>query len=240
MRRSITDSSPVLNMTLPLDDPVSGKGDLFCALESFSKRTIGYIKLSYGQKLYAENQTCECVPCTGYDFAIGVCDTEAVQNDPNIDQLYCNDGTTCAMPSGSQEYHKYRCDSRCMNATACELCSENTGDTSFCRITPNGEETIGAAKLYSEITDDYWEFLAGLSPKEKCCLVTSPDGQNGSKYTYTMLTGSKQRAEFLQYPTRGEQNIDCGRTPDTSVLTYCNIRVPISQKEIACMRIENP
>jgi hypothetical protein len=121
------------------------------------------------------------------------------------------------------------------------LCSDPAyQDTySFCRITPNGEKTIGASKMYSEITDDYWEFLAGLSPKEKCCLSTAGAGQEGIKYTYTMMTGSKQQAEFLQYPTRGELNIDCGRVPDTSVLTFCNIRVPISQKEIACMKLES-
>ena len=70
--------------------------------------------------------------------------------------------------------------------------------------------------------------------------MSSGEGQNGSKYTYVTMTGSKQQAEFLQFPTRGEYDIDCGRAPDTSVLTYCNIRIPISQKEIACVKIDRP
>ena len=235
--------------TLTLDnprgmlDPTPGKGALFCALQLFSKRAIGFIPLTYGQKLYADNQTCECLECTDFDYITGACDSAVkASSDPSLPQIYCNDGAKCAMPGGRSDTGHFRCTDRCMNATACKLCSDvsNNEYSSFCRITPVGGATFGTSRCYNNITDDYWEFLAGLSPSEKCCLQSSAADQSSAKYTYTIMTGTKQQSEFLQFPGHGEQNIDCGRSPDTSVLTYCNIRVPISQKEIACMRVETP
>ena len=235
------------NLTLTLDnprsmtDPASGKGSLFCALQLYSKRAIGFIPLAYGQKLYAENQTCECQECTAFDYVTGACDSEEMTStNPELAQIYCNDGAKCAMPSGRSVTGEFRCADRCMNATACKLCNEMPESSSFCRITPVGSTTFGTSKCYSSITDDCWEFLAGLSPSEKCCLQGSAADQSSTKYTYTMMTGTKQQSEFLQFPAHGEQNIDCGRSPDTSVLEYCNIHVPISQKEIACMKISTP
>lgn len=238
-----TARAPLSVSTQPLDHPTLGKTSLFCALEKYSKRAIGYISLTYGQKLYAENVTCYCEQCTDYDFAIGACDMDA-PNQATIPQLYCNDGTRCKVPAGAGtiDYSEYKCPDRCMNYTACLLCGsyQHATDASYCRIADAGGDTIGASKAYSEINDDYWEFLAGLSPSEKCCLLGEGEGKEGTKYTYTAMTGSKQQAEFLQYPTRGQEDVDCGRAPDTSVLTYCNIRVPISQKEIMCMKITKP
>ena len=126
-----------------------------------------------------------------------------------------------------------------MSAAACKLCTgpAYASDSSFCRMTPVGGSTYGTSMCYRSISDDNWEFLAGLSPSEKCCLQSTDTDKSDVKYTYTMMTGTKQQSEFLQFPAHGEQNIDCGRSPDTSVLEYCNIRVPISQKQIACMEI---
>ncbi len=232
--------------TLALDDIVEGgKTDLFCEMQRFSKRAIGYIKYTYGQKIYAADQVCECETCSDYDYMTGACDLAAKtaqSSDPNLAQLYCNDATKCTMPSpGQNDFYKYRCAYRCMNYNACILCSAavHLGDASFCRITPTDGDTMGVALPYGKISDDYWEFLAGLSPEEKCCLKSTAEGVD-AKYTYVSMEGTKQQAEFLQFPRRGEYDIDCGRAPDTSVLTYCNIRVPISQKEIACMKIDDP
>ena len=229
--------------TAVLDDRVgnTGKTSLFCALEKYSLRSIGFISLTYGQKLYAENQTCYCEPCTDYDQMTGACDAYQAPS-PDLPQLVCNDGTKCTMPGGATNYNLYKCESRCMNYDACKLCngSANLGYASFCRISEPGGATAGYSWNYSDITDNYWEFLTGLSPSEKCCLAGTDDGAAGTKYTYVGLSGSKQQSVFLQYPSRGEYDIDCGNAPDTSVLEYCNIRVPISQKEIACMRIDKP
>ncbi|MFA6328605.1 MAG: hypothetical protein WCY41_04110 [Candidatus Micrarchaeia archaeon] len=223
----------------------SKKGDLFCALEDYSIRTVGYMKMTYGQKVYAENHTCYCEPCSSYDYATGVCDNTVGASSANMPQHYCNDGAPCAMPinnDGSsieiKDYYLYKCPSTCMNASACTLCNDSSlaGSASFCRISISGGPTRGYSWNFKNISDDYWEFLTGLSPNEKCCLTVNTSGSD-VKYTYVALTGTKQQAEFLQYPTRGEYDIDCGRAPDTSVLTYCNIRVHISQKEIACMKI---
>jgi len=236
-------SSPAVR-TYALDDISTGKGSLFCALESFSKRAIGFMPLTYGQKIYAENQTCYCSPCTDYDYMTGTCSLEALQEeDPDLatPQLYCNDATLCTMPAGENAFkYRYKCEPRCMNYTACKLCNSQFYDTSasFCRISEPGAPATGYSKPYANISDIYWVFVAGLSPSEKCCLESSSEGQEGSRYTYVTLTGSKQQAEFLQFPRRGEFDIDCGRAPDTSVLSYCNIRIPLSQKEIACMRID--
>ena len=229
--------------TYVLDDKVSGTGKtgLFCALEKYSLRSIGYTALTYGQKLYAENKTCYCTPCTFYDRMMGTCPSGAPNNN-QLPQLYCNDGTKCTMPDDRTDYNNYMCEPRCMNYTACMLCSSQPylASASFCRFTSPGGSTSGYSKPYSEISDDYWEFLAGLSPPEKCCLAGSADGMAGTKYTYVGVSGTKQQSVFLQYPTRGEPNLDCGSAPDTSVLEYCNIKVPISQKEIACMQIDKP
>ncbi|MCX6770811.1 MAG: hypothetical protein NTX79_02035, partial [Candidatus Micrarchaeota archaeon] len=238
-------TTPTLTLDNPrsMSDIKSGKGALFCAVQLFSKRAIGYIPLSYGQKLYADNQTCDCQECSNYDYITGACDLSAkLSTDQGLAQLYCNDGTTCLMPSGRSDTGGFRCADRCMNATACRLCSDpsHSVDSSFCRITPAGGRTFGNSKCYSSITDDNWDYIAGLSPSEKCCLQSNATDTSDAKYTYTLMTGSKQQAEFLQFPAHGEQNIDCGRSPDTSVLTYCNIRVPISQEEIACMKVRDP
>jgi len=242
----LTQQAPAMRgsaqQTLTLDTASAGKGALFCALQLYSKRAIGFIPLAYGQKLYADNQTCGCQECTDYDYMNGACDSSLRANPytgQDIAQLYCNDGAKCEMPAGRTDYGLFRCADRCLNATACKLCSDpaHLSDSSFCRITPVGGTTFGESMCYRKITDDYWEFLAGLSPSEKCCLQSTAQGRSDTKYTYTLMTGTKQQSEFLQLPGHGEQNIDCGRSPDTSVLTYCNIRVPISQKEIACMRV---
>jgi len=236
------------DQTYVLDDRYGGTGktSLFCALEKYSLRSIGYISLTYGQKLYAENQTCFCTPCNSYDDMMGVCNTGG-DNNGDIPQLYCNDGAKCIMPDEALAepiipYNMYKCEPRCMNYTACKLCTSplNEDYASFCRFTEPGGLTSGYSRDYFNITDDYWEFLTGLPPSEKCCLANTNEGMAGTKYTYVSLTGSKQQSVFLQYPTRGELDIDCGRAPDTSVLEYCNIKVPLSQKEIACMRIDKP
>jgi hypothetical protein len=254
IKTGLTQEAPVVrgtasDQTYVLDDKAGGTGktDLFCALEKYSLRSIGFISLTYGQKIYAENKTCYCTPCTGFDYISGICDLNAA-NSPDIPQLYCNDGTTCtmpdsgALPDASGVYNQYKCEQRCVNYTACKLCTgpENADYASFCRFSEPGGEKAGYVKSYSNITDDYWEFLTGLSASEKCCIDgATQEGMNGTKYTYVGLSGSKQQSVFLQYPTRGGLDIDCGRAPDTSVLEYCNIRVPISQKEIACMRVAN-
>jgi len=237
-------------LTTPLDDPGVGRGSLFCAMQAFSKRVIGYTSLTYGQKIYAENKTCFCDPCTSYDYITGVCDREALiaqNNDPNLPQLYCNDGHTCTMPVDEQSrspipYSQYKCESRCLNETACKLCNSSTylSSASFCRISTPNSPASGYSLPYNQINDYNWEFLAGLSPQEKCCLQSTGEGLYGTEYTYTTMTGTKQQSEFLQFPKRGEADIDCGRVPDTSVLEFCGVRVPISQKEIACMKINNP
>jgi hypothetical protein len=230
--------------TYVLDDKIRGTGktDLFCALEKYSLRSIGYMGLTYGQKLYAENQTCYCTQCTAYDIMMGACVVPSdANNNADLAQLYCNDGTKCTMPGLQANYNRYKCEPRCMNYTACKLCDSvsNIGAASFCRFTDPGGQTSGYSKPYTAISDDYWEFLTGLSPSEKCCLAGKAEAA-GTKYTYVGMSGTKQQSVFLQYPTRGELDLDCGSAPDTSVLQYCNIKVPISQKEIACMRIANP
>ena len=236
------------DITYGLDDMVTGKDEVFCALQRYSKRSIGYIHLTYGQKIYAENKTCDCVPCNSFDYTTGSCSLQALidkdPSKPDLAQRYCNDATLCSMPADDQaSYWLYKCEPRCLNETACKLCNsiEHFTDSSFCRITQAESSTMGYSWPYKNITDDYWEFLTGLSANEKCCLETTGTSSGGaSKYTYVSMEGSKQQSEFLQFPKRGEFDLDCGRAPDTSVLAYCNLRVPISQKEIACVKIDSP
>ena len=218
----------------------SGYSEAFCALERFSKRTVGYTQMTYGQKVYAENKTCFCEQCTEYDRITGVCvDGLSPPYSSNLEQLYCNDGKKCTMPAGDPfAYQNYKCSERCLNATACTLCNGMPEAVSFCRISFVDSPARGYAWPYPNITDDYWEFLTGLSSSEKCCLEANTSGAGMVKYTYTSLTGTRQQSEFLQFPARGESGMDCGRAPSTDVLSYCGIKVPISQKSIACMRID--
>jgi len=217
-----------------LDDPSSGKTHPFCELQKYSQKILGITKLTYGQKLYAYNQTCGCTECTDADYALGLCSKDA-DNLDDIPQLFCNDGATCAMPLGETDYNSYRCPSTCVSLEKCVQCADITAK-SFCRIEESGSPPVGAAKDYGEINDDYWQWLAGLPADSKCCLQ-SQENNRTLIYTYISRSGSKQRSEFLQYPGRGELEMDCGNTPDTSVLEYCNIRIPLEEKQYICKKI---
>ena len=216
--------------TFTLAGPTGAKSEVFCALEKESVKAIGYIRLTYGQKLYASTQTCMCEECTAYDYRMGICDYSG-----SGDQLYCNDGQQCTMPAGSGGSN-YRCAYRCMNYSACELCSENTADASFCRIS-DADSTFGISRAYNKFSDNYWEFLAGLPASEKCCLNSSFNGESGAKYTFVSVSSTMRNAKPLQYPSRGATDVICEGAPDTSVLSYCNVLIPLAEKELACMRI---
>lgn len=219
-----------------LDDPSAGKSSsAFCALQKNSKAVLGVTKYTYGQRIYAlGNESCTCSKCTESDYAFGQCARNPAESGPQHD---CNDGSACIMPAAGN-YDEYRCPGTCVYSEACQLCNSSTfsGASSFCRMEQVGEPPVGYTKPYSDISDTYWEFVAGLPAKNKCCLLKEIPDQPPLEYTYVKRTGQKSRSEFLQYPTRGEPNIDCGRTPDTSILKYCNIPIPIEQKDITCYR----
>lgn len=212
----------------------------FCAVQKNSKEVLGVTRFTYGQRIYADDKTCGCVECSKSDYALGLCDQNAAV-EPDLPQLYCNDGKTCAMPSGRVDYDKFRCPSNCVNSSACTLCTSfPTTVQSYCRIEQVGEQVQVAYRNYTELDDATagtdWEFLAGLPAKDKCCVIKNATESIPTMYTYVSKKGTKQRSEFLQYPTRGEEGLDCGRTPDTSVLSYCGITIPVSQKDITCFR----
>jgi len=173
------------------------------------------------------------------DYATKRCDNESANLPaaqlPSIPQLYCNDGTTCQMPSGVTlpgNYSKYRCNPTCVNYTACAKCEDDHANQAFCKITRGGVD-YSVYRNYDAIDSTYWEFIAGMEPQAKCCLNTSVE----QKYTYSKQSGAKQRSEFLQFPKRGETGLDCGRTPNTDFLQYCNIKVPVEQVTYACWKI---
>jgi hypothetical protein len=219
-----------------LDVMGSGKETTpFCSLQEFSKEIIKLQRYTYGQKMFAGEEACECVPCTDSDYAMGFC--FRVNNPKIADQLYCNDGTECTLPAGAPAA-SYKCPFTCMNVNNCEPCAD-TSEKSFCKIDRTWEPTIGKSMELFNITDLYWEFLAGLPAKDKCCLVKEQGAsQPDLLYTYVERNGVKSQSEFLQYPTRGETGIDCGRVPNTDVLKYCGISIPISQLQVDCSRIK--
>ena len=222
-----------------LDDyngAASGKTSTpFCELQRYSAEVLGLVKYTYGQKLYSQEGACACTPCTESDYTLGLCEEFSAPPGQDIPQQYCNDGNACEMPPGHSDYENYKCPSTCVSAEACLPCSSFSSQ-SFCRIEEVGSAPQGVSKPYSEISDTYWEFLAGLPASAKCCLVSQEPNKPLLEYTYVAREGSKQQSEFLQYPTRGESGIDCGRSPDTSVLKYCNVAIPISQKQISCFQ----
>jgi hypothetical protein len=222
-----------------LDAPPSGSKSKtpFCSVQKFAQKVIGLEKMTYGQKVFGKPEICECAECTDRDYSMGACDRNA-QNLPGLPQLVCNDGSPCELPDGASDYHKYFCPHTCLNSAECESCADSP-EASFCRIERTGRQPTGETKNLAALDDLYWEFIAGLPKEEKCCLVQeNAESGDEAKYTYVERTGSKQRSEFLQFPTRGEQGIDCGRVPDTSVLKYCGITIPISQLQVDCNRVQ--
>jgi hypothetical protein len=228
-----------------LDNPVAGGSGgkeftPFCELQKNSRKVLGITKNSYGQVLVAENSACTCAACTDTDYLTGACKLAppgVTYTYPNNlpPQMFCNDGNPC-VPSGVIEYDKFRCPRTCVDENKCVQCGDISTQTSFCKIDNSGE-IFFANRTYGTLDDDYWEFLAGLPAQDKCCLERVTPGGETQEYTYDMRSGNKQRSEFLQYPTRGEAGIDCGRVPDTSFLKYCNIRIPISSREAVCWKV---
>ena len=175
-----------------------------------------------------------CAECSETDMVLGICARNA-NDTPIPEQAYCNDGTHCQMPNGRTNYSKYKCPAGCANATACQPCSTASGQ-STCRIEQIGQPMMVQAKPIWNLTSDYWEFIAGLPKSQKCCLNASGGDAPPFEYTYGEILSTKSRSEFLQYPGRGEESIDCGRTPDTSVLKYCGVTIPISQMKFTCFK----
>ncbi len=228
---------------------MASKTDTFCVVQNYSKKIMGLTRLTFGQKIYAKNASCYCQPCSPSDFNIGFCAKRLYEpGDEGLAQLYCMDGETCEMPAefvlgGWTNYSYYRCPALCANTTACTLCSEEpapaTGLTNlFCRVETSGGSTIQATKDYTQLSDDYWDILSALPNQDKCCLNTT-DTRTGEtiKYTYVKREGVKQQNEFLQFPRRGDLGIDCGRVPNTDILTYCNVKVPITNNHLFCSKV---
>jgi hypothetical protein len=217
-------------------------GTPFCAVQNYSRGVLGISTHTYGQKVYATNQSCLCQPCTLTSFALGICDSRLQTPDNrlgqnNTNQIYCNDGTQCQFPSGYVgDYWNYYCPQMCMNYTACTPCSQSTA-SAFCRV-QNQQDVWKTSKPYSSLSNSYWDVLSALPAKDKCCLETQSDDAT-LRYTYLQRSGATQNSEFLQFPGRGETGLDCGRTPDTSVLKYCNIEIPQAQEDIACWKVAN-
>ncbi|MEM4633595.1 MAG: hypothetical protein QW275_00385 [Candidatus Anstonellaceae archaeon] len=226
---------------------LSGRsGTPFCAVQNHSRKVLGIATHTYGQKLYAANGTCVCERCTTNAYSTGVCNSEYTDNNhpaiENVDQLMCNDGTRCTLPLDENDnpvsdYWNYFCPQICVNYDNCASCTDPSlaSATAFCRI----EAWSGVWKTnkpYSAINDQYWDILSALPAKDKCCIEKEVEGGK-VKYTYVKKESATQRSELLQFPRRGEEGIDCGRTPDTSFLKYCDIEVPIDEKKIACWKV---
>jgi|GEM_PF-1974424 len=219
----------------------------FCTLVNHSKKVIGLSKHTYGQKIYAENATCECERCDVASFATGTCADYSPSSHPQdaqaTPQLYCNDGNICELnATAAQEFWNYYCPSTCVNYESCVPCGDVDANA-WCRVEKNGR-VWKTSKNYSDITDEYWDILAGLSAKDKCCIEAELAAEPGygesppARYTYTSKVSYTQRAEFIQYPKKGEEDIDCGRAPDTSVLSYCNVEIPQSEGTMACWKVD--
>ncbi|VVB99926.1 Uncharacterised protein [uncultured archaeon] len=230
------------NPNLDAGGPGAGIGgketSAFCALQNYSRRVLGMVKYTYGQKVTSQEGDCTCSECDDSARLSGLCDiTKKVGSE--FAQDYCSDGALCTMPAGETDRSKFYCPRTCVRKDACigNQCSASAA-SSFCLVTDTGASPHGETRLYSAIDDANWYFLAGLPPADKCCLAeTNPNNPGAvTYYTYESRSGSKQVSQFLQFPRRGEVGIDCGRTLDTSVLTYCNIRIPISQMEVMCYK----
>lgn len=228
-------------------DTAAGKTDIFCALQNASRKVQGITKMTYGQKIYAESPTCECQPCTQSNIIAGMCvrdplNTEVITAGNQLPQLFCMDGKQCALPSnpltlpsGAPNYGAYTCPHLCATP-ACELCSASTS-SAYCRVDTN-DKTYETMKSYADLASgNYWELLAALPNKDKCCLTELDQKGNQVKYTYTQQQGVKQSNELLQYPRRGDANVDCGRPVSTDVLKYCGVNILNSNIQAFCSKV---
>ena len=156
-----------------------------------------------------------------------------------VPQLFCNDGTQCTLPEevDESESWQYYCTPTCMNYTACVMCEDYSPSTAWCRV-ETSDNVYKTEKNYNEITSSYWDVLAALPAQDKCCLEQDMGEGGAVKYTFIKRESSVQRAEFLQYPKRGEYGQDCGRVPDTSTLSYCNVEIPSDEKRITCWKVD--
>ena len=217
----------------------------FCAVQNYSRGVLGISTHTYGQKVYATDQGCLCEPCTPASYSLGICDPGLKGTGPkpaqeNIDQLYCADGTQCQFPSGyAGDYWDYYCPQACANYTACTPCSDAVYATTsaFCRV-QDQQDVWKTNKPYSSLSDSYWDIISALPAQDKCCLETQSDDAT-LRYTYLKRSGATQNSEFLQFPGRGETGLDCGRTPETSALSYCNIQIPTAQEDITCWQVKS-
>ena len=224
----------------PLDASTGKVGTPFCPVQNYSKMVMGLTTLTYGQQIVADNQSCVCQPCDQGAIASGTCDKQLVPQDSlpqsAIPYQMCNDGQYCQMPNASYtNYSKYFCAPMCVNISACKLCSSEVGANISCRI-DTLYQSYKTIKNFTELNDMYWDLIAALPAQDKCCLQT-PVENDTLTYTYMQKQSVTQRSEMLQFPRVGDVGIDCGRTPDTSFLTYCGIDVPINQEAITCFKV---
>ena len=241
-----------------LDDPGAGKTSTpFCALQESSRNVLGITTQTYGQKVYATNfsigETCECEKCTDASYALGLCDREirylprpAADETP---QLFCagNGNAQCQLPPGVN-YWEYFCPPTCSNFNSCTPCSDTTAYNTaqaVCRVESSNGDVTRVARYYNAVAGDLtnpglgerdWDIIAALPNQDKCCIEKKED-ETTLRYTFLQRKSAKQRSEFLQFPTRGELDLDCGRTPDTSVLKYCNVEIPLDEKDIYCRKV---
>ena len=238
----------------PLDMPfasgsqAAGKTEIFCALQSASNKVLGLNKLAYGQKIYAEKKPVECSVCSATDISAGLCTSssdESVRSRDDLPQLYCAGGHPCnlpanpvLLPSGQTDYGSYLCPAFSVDYDQCRPCDGLAGKQAYCRIEHN-EGTIEEKIVnYQDLTDLDWNILAALPNKDKCCLsAIDPSSGAQEKYTYTQRAGVIQKNELLQFPRRGDPEIDCGRPPTTDFLQYCNIPVLSSNSHSYCSAI---
>lgn len=236
----------------PLDLPFAsgsqpaGKTEIFCALQSASNKVLGLNKLAYGQKIYAEKKPVVCSPCSITDISAGLCTSStdpAVINDPGLPQLYCAGGHKCSMPldtTGTQrtDYGNFMCPAFSVDYDLCAPCSGLAGKQAYCRIEQSDGTVEERIVDYAGITDLDWSVLASLPNKDKCCLsAIDPASGAEERYTYTERAGVIQKNELLQFPRRGNPEIDCGRPPTTEFLQYCNIPVLSTNSHSYCNAI---
>ncbi len=229
-----------------LDDlsiPDGRAGTPFCAVQNASKQVMGLTPHTYGQKIIAENVSCECQLCDAAAYGTGTCIKTLPENAPlsEVQSVWCNDASPCQMPVDSNgvslgytNYSRYYCPALCANLSATELCA-GSPDSISCRI-----DTIYSSyktlKGVSGLSDTYWNLIAALPPQDKCFLVKNISNDIIT-YTYAEKQSVSQRSEVLQFPRRGDAGLDCGRTPDTSFLTYCGVDIPVNNEETTCFRV---
>jgi hypothetical protein len=203
----------------------------FCALHANSSKVLGVTDKTLFTKVAGSPDKCHCEKCTLQELSRGLCGRQA---------LLTLSGVECSRPEdvpvlgwNAALKLSYKAPRNCFEAASCRMCSTMPAATSAtCRI-ETADSLYRQAFVVHLLDENNREIIASLPPAMRCCL-NSTDAQNNTvNYTYVPTSGRMRNNELDIYPTRGEEGMECGKTPDLRPQS-CGITMPVADMKIEC------